>query len=243
MSQAPKFDKAYWQAKIAEPLWYVEMVELIKLAKQRLDTDSDELAKWLQAVRQFVADNLVRGEVALADHGLNLDAQRQPLDMVVIHHTSAEPGYDLNFMEAVHLLNIYASYFVSPTDEREKSLKGQPLWSNHFRDGRPTFIVYHWLMRMDGTFERLLDDDKIGWQAGNWHINKRSIGICLDNDYEKRDPDPEILQKLAAFIKQNYPNIKKERVIGHCEANPKTICPGSNFLTTWKPLLLEQLAA
>jgi N-acetyl-anhydromuramyl-L-alanine amidase AmpD len=144
-------------------------------------------------------------------------------------------------MNAVQLLNVYAPYFANPTDKREKSLQGQPIWSNHFKNNKQVFYLYHWLMRMDGTFERLLDDDQIGWHAGNWDINKRSIGICLDNDYENQDPTDEVLRKLAHHIKQNYPQIKPKNVIGHREARDGTICPGQNFLTIWKPKLLRYL--
>jgi N-acetyl-anhydromuramyl-L-alanine amidase AmpD len=98
-------------------------------------------------------------------------------------------------------------------------------------------------MRMDGSFERLLDDDKVGWQAGNWDINKRSVAICLDNDYENQDPSDEILKKLAKFIKKNYPKIQPGKIVGHCEARQGTICPGINFKIIWKSKLLELLKA
>jgi N-acetyl-anhydromuramyl-L-alanine amidase AmpD len=100
------------------------------------------------------------------------------------------------------------------------------------------FWGYHWLMRKDGSFENLLPDNQIGWHAGNWDINKRSIGICLDNDYENKDPKDETLQKLADFIKDNYPN---KVTIGHCEARRGTICPGKNFLDGWKKNLLSYI--
>ena len=141
-------------------------------------------------------------------------------------------------MNATQLLNVYASYFADPK-EYEKSLKGRPIWSNHQQNGRQVFYVYHWLMRMDGSFEQLLDDSQIGWHAGNWEINKRSVAVCLDNDYERQNPTNETLQTLAKHIKTHYPSVKN--IIGHGEANPKTICPGTNFLAGWKPLLLEYL--
>ena len=93
-------------------------------------------------------------------------------------------------------------------------------------------------MRMDGSFERLLNETQIGWHAGNWKINKRSIAICLDNDYEGQDPSDEVLAKLAEHIRREYPDVKN--VIGHCEANQGTVCPGANFLSDWKLKLLRK---
>ncbi len=233
------FDEAYWRQAIKKPDWYIEAVALMSRAKKELK--GEELDELKKQVRGFFEAALLNGEINLAKTGPNLDEQRLPIDTIVIHHTSSEPGYKLPFLNAVQMLNIYAPYFVNPTDEREKDLKGTPLWSGHFKDGKPVFWGYHWLMRMDGSFEKLLEDEQIGWQAGNWEVNRRSVAICLDNDYENKDPEPVVLQKLAKFIKKQYPQVEPERVIGHREANPKTICPGKNFLTTWKPLLLENL--
>ena len=236
----PKFDKAHWARALKSPLWYVELVELIGQAKRELGEGSDELAAWLKPVRQFVAAKLTEGKVALATKGPNLDDQRAPVDSVIIHHTSAAPGYDLGYLNATQLLNIYAPYFVKPTDEREQSLRGQPLWSGHFYKSRQVFWVYHWLMRMDGSFERLLPDHQIGWHAGDWDINSRSMAICIDNDYQKQDPNPETLLKLGQFISSHYRSVPRARIFGHREINPKSISPGTNF-AKWKPLLLEQL--
>ncbi len=235
------FDEVYWAKVIKKPDWYIDFVEYFKQAESSFRDESEQLNQFRYQCRQFFEAALQKGEVALASKGLDLDKQRQPVDTIVIHHTSNKPGYRLSYMNAVHLLNIYAPYFVNPTDERERSLKGQPIWSGHFKDGKQVFYAYHWFMRMDGTFERLLDDDKIVWHAGNWEINKRSIGICLDNDYEKQDPTDEILQKLAAHIKKHYPDIKAANIIGHCEVREGTICPGKNFIAVWKSKLVKYL--
>lgn len=235
------FDENYWVEAIKKPDWYMDFVPYVKEMHAILGKNGENIDKFNYIVRHFFEKALQAREVSLADKGPNLDEQREPVDTVVIHHTSNKPGYQLSYMNAVHLLNIYATYFYDPRDEREKDLKGQPIWSNHLRNGQPSFLAYHWLMRMDGNFEQLLDDSQIGWHAGNWDINKRSVAICLDNDYETQDPTDDILQKLAAHIKQYYPDIKPPNIIGHCEARSGTTCPGSNFLTVWKPKLIKML--
>lgn len=237
------FDETYWAEAIKKPDWYIGFVEFFKRAEGKFPPDSEDLGKFRYRCRTFFERALEKGEVALASEGPNMDEQRLPPDTIVIHHTSNQPGYRLSYLNAVHLLNIYATYFVDPTDEREKSLKGKGLWSGHFRDGRQVFWGYHWLMRMDGTFIRLLADDKIGWHAGNWEINRRSIAICLDNDYHGKDPSEEILKNLAAFIKRNYSEIKSSDIIGHREARAGTTCPGENFIGGWKTKLINYFEA
>ena len=217
----------------------MEFVPYARRSSKQLKEDKEQLNQFHKTVRHFFERALVDNQVSLAATGPNLDVERKAIDTVVIHHTSHTPGYRLSYMEAVHLLNIYAPYYANPTIVGEESLKGQPVWSNHRRAGRQTFIGYHWLMRMDGSFERLLDDDQIGWHAGNWDINCRSIGVCLDNDYEQSDPGPETLKKLAAHIKRHYPNVASNGIIGHCEARVETICPGTNFIDSWKTKLVE----
>lgn len=224
------FDESEWLEIIRRPDWYLEYVKLAEQAKNNLGKERlDELNK---QVRHFFEKALLDGKVNLAAEGPDFDAERQRIDTVVIHHTSAKPGYRLSYLNAVHLLNIYAPAFAGP------EYLSQPIWSGHFQGKRQVFWGYHWLLRMDGAIERLLNDSQIGWHAGNWSINKRSVGICLDNDYENQDPDDEILRQLAAHIRKHYPRTK---VIGHREAREGTICPGYNFIDGWKKNLLSYL--
>ena len=239
VSDSWQFDEARWRKVIKQPDWYLKFLEFYK--RGELSLRGEELDRFRYGCRQFFEEALQKDEVNLAQEGPNLDEQRLLVDTIVIHHTSNKPGYRLTYMNAVHLLNIYAPYFANPTDKREKSLKGKALWSGHFKTGNQVFWGYHWLMRMDSTFEKLLEDSQIGWHAGNWEINRRSVGICLDNDYEKHDPSGDILQKLAVHIKKHYPNIESQNIIGHHEVRADTICPGSNFLNNWKPRLLKYL--
>lgn len=241
MSEQFIFDESYWAERVRQPDWYMELIPYIQKSKEVLGGRTE---KWLQlskSIRYFLEQALLKNQVALGDNGPNFDEERQPIDTVVIHHTSAMSGYRLSYMNAVHLLELYGGYFYNPSDRSDEYLKGAPLWSGHFKGGKQVFYGYHWLMRMDGSFERLVEDNQIGWQAGNWEINKRSVGICLDNDYEKKDPADDILEKLAKHIKKYHPSVNKDKVIGHCEAREGTICPGTNFLKIWKPKLAGYL--
>lgn len=236
-----KFEEDLWRRLIQKPTWYFGYIQFINQAKAELGEKTQELDSLNKKVRHFFEAALKEDKVCLAKEGPNLDEQRLPVDTIVIHHTSAESGYRLSYLNATQMLNIYAPYFANPTIRSENDLKGKALWSGHFKAGRQVFWGYHWLMRMDNTPTRLLDDNQLGWHAGNWEINCRSVAICLDNDYEKQNPSDDILQKLAAHIKDHYPNVESQNIIGHCEARDSTICPGTNFVKTWKPKLVKYI--
>lgn len=235
------FDEARWCQAIKQPTWYLELYpELRALQKRRESLDNKESSRIKREVSGFFEKAYKRGELALGRSGPNLDIQRQPVDTIVVHHTSAKSGFRLARMNVEQMLSVYVPYFNNPTTPGEEALKGQPLWSNHIRADRPVFYLYHWLVRMDGRAERLLEDDELGWHAANWDVNRRSVAICLDNDYEKRSPAPRTLQNLAQFIVAQYPQVSSERIFGHCEVSQKhTICPGTNYVSGWKNELLK----
>ena len=183
-----QFDEAYWVEVIKRPDWYIELKDFADKAGLKSEAKSEAQDELNKTIRHFFEEALQHDQVSLGTSGHDFDKERQVLDTLVVHHTSAQPGYRLSYLNAVHLLNIYVPAYTSGV------ARGQPIWSGHFHKGQQVFWGYHWLMRMDGSFERLLQDDQIGWQAGNWDVNKRSIGICLDNDYEKQDPTDEVFK-------------------------------------------------
>ncbi len=231
------FDEAQWTEELTKPDWYVYMakenVRMRKLAKDR----PNDAVTIKEEFKQFLADRLKAGEVVLAKTGADQDAERLPIDAVVIHHSASVTPYPIELLNVTHLLNLYATHYADP----EKELIGQPIWSGHVRDGQQVFYAYQWLVRRDGSVERLLEDNEIGWQAGDWEINRRSVAICLDNDYSKTAPSEDELDAVAALINEHYPQVGAEGVVGHREVNPKTTCPGNLFIGGWKNQLVERL--
>lgn len=225
---------------LQQPDWYLTLAPLMRQIQELRDHDGEASEKLYHSALDFFQKQLVAGKVRLGMDGPNWDAERKLVDTIVIHHSSRQPGLPLAALNALHLLRLYAPEYANSKPKGE-NIKGTAIYSHHFLGGKQVFFGYHWLFRMDGSAERLLDDSAIGWHAGNWDINCRSIAICLDNDYENSEPDPQALQSLAEFIRKSYPHVAPDHVIGHCEANKNRTCPGALFLPSWKAKLLVLL--
>lgn len=240
---AKYFDEQKWTEAIKKPGWYLTLLrDYKKLTEKAKKSDKETTDQIKEEVYDFFERHLSVGDIALGTEGPDWDKERKSLDTVIIHHSSNQAGISHQKLSAMHLVRIYAPYYASPTKE-ESYIKGQPIYSNHFKNDKQVFYCYHWIVRVDGSVERLLENGQLGWHAGNWDINCRSIGIMLDNDYENSKPSNVELRAIANLIKEKYPQIPKERVFGHREVKlvGTTTCPSNLFLEGWKANLLSLL--
>ncbi len=233
------FDIIEWEKKIQNPFWYDEVPQIIEALNVLRSHDKTEVNKLKDVVYSFFEEKLREGKVALGISGKKWNQERKPIDTIIIHHTSNPEGLSKERLSAIELVRLYAPAYA-------KRKKREPIYSDHIRNGEQVFWPYHWIIRADGTCDRLLNDNEIGWQAGKWDINCRSIAICIDDDHEYSAPDKKELEVVAGLIKNNYPQVSKDRIFGHCEINLKTTCPSELFLSTperrgWKDDLLNML--
>ena len=234
------FDREYWEPRLTVPDWYVRLEDELRTLIFPVVHPDVELKRFRHQVYELVEELLERGTLPLAQYGPKLDGERGPIDTVVVHHTTEEPDIRLSKLSAIGLVRQYAFQYLED-NVLGNHVRGEPLWSGHFRQGRMVFFAYHWLVRPDGTTERLLEDSYIGWHAGNWFINTRSVAIAFSGDYEHIDPPPAQIEAAARLIHEHYPQIARENILGHCEVVGGTTCPGAYFLNGWKQALSEQL--
>ena len=236
------FNEQKWTEAIKHDDWYLRLSDDYKLLTKQDEESSKEIHdETKEEIYQFFENHFEKGDIALGKEGPNLDEERKKIDTIVIHHTKNPPGVTWQRLSVMQLIRLYATYYASPYYEKEKHIKGQAIFSNHFKNSHQVFYAYHWLVRMNGGTERLLNDNEIGWQAGNWEVNCRSIAICLDNDFENSSPSDLVLLSVTKLIKEKYPQVSLEKIIGHREVNPKTTCPGNEFLTDWKLKIINAL--
>ncbi len=232
-----------WKPLLSRPDWYLSIIPEIEELVGELVNEPTSLRDAVKArLYDFFEFHLVRGDIALGPP-CSVDGDRKPIDTIVIHHTSNPRGMRPSRLSAIELIRLYAPYFAKPTYRGDKSRQGQPIYSGHVRNGEQVFWPYHWIVRHDGRTERLLQDSEIGWHAGNWEVNCRSVAIALDGDYEEDRPSFIELQGIGALIRRHYPKVSLLRVVGHREVNPKTSCPSNLFLDSanvagWKSDLL-----
>lgn len=224
------FDERSWRSVLQKPDWHLRLADelqaLQELGKQSDKKTAQEIGN---AVYGFFEKHLSSETIALGTGGAEEDAERKTVDTIVIHHTSSVPGMTIERLNAMHLLRLYVPVFV----KRAKNGAPKPIASGHVRNGRQVFYAYHWLVRSDGTTERLLNDDETGWQAGDWETNCRSIAICIDDNLAVKNPTPAAMASMKIIIQKHYPHIQRERLFSHREINPKTTCPGERYLGGW----------
>lgn len=219
------FDKKYWSEEFKKTTWYLKLYPLYQSVVDDLkDKDKTDFYS-------FIEQKLINGEINLGKEIGNWDSERKPVNTVIIHHTSNKPGMTPTYLSAIQLIRLYASQYALSSFEK-------PISSGHVRNGEQCFYSYHWIIRTNGKYERLLEDHEIGWHAGNWKINCKSIAIVFDNDYENGFPSgPEL--SAAREIIAKYQVKRLIKILGHREVNLQTVCPSNLFLgeNGWKKKL------
>jgi hypothetical protein len=198
----------------------------------------------LETFRRLLSENAVRIGDPDKDELENWDEERAPIDRFVIHHSSRAEGLSLEQLNAMHFLRLYLPRY-QQGDLKTSQDKLQPIYSAHFDEtGRQVFYGYHWKVERDGEVKRLLSDTAVGWHAGNWEVNKQSIGIVIDDDLTDKSPTPESLEAVADILTRHYGTVdfSPTTILGH-RAISHTICPGSTFEDGWKKDLLDKLEA
>lgn len=239
--------EAQWRRLLSSPLWYLTIIPQIQTFTEELRKQTPENQHAFKTkLYDFFEHHLSAGDIALGQESGLMDTERKKIDMIVVHHTSNPPGLRPNRLSAIEIIRLYAPYFENPTSHEDKHLKGKAIYSGHIRNGKQVFWPYHWIVRRDGRAERLLYDSEVGWHAGNWEVNCRSVAIVLDNDYEHDRPSNAELEGIAKLINGHYPYVPLSRIVGHREVNAKTTCPSELFLNAgevmgWKYDLLSLL--
>ncbi len=236
-----------WVPLLLVPTWYLTVIPEVQSVIQSANGEPVEVRDACKAtIYDFFEKRLAKGKIALGHKSRSMDGDRKPIDTVVIHHTSNPRGLRPSRLSAIELIRLYGPYFAQPESEKNRHFTGQAIASGHVRNGQQVFWPYHWIIRRDGHAERLLYDSEIGWHAGDWDINCRSVAIVFDGDYEHRRPSDAELKGTAALIRSHYGYVSQTHIIGHREVNSRTTCPSELFIDVagrvgWKSDLLALL--
>lgn len=235
-----EFDREYWENRLKHSDWYIGLKDDLNEKIFPIIHKNPEVKTFRHKVYELVEELLEKGQIPLAKEGPNFDTDRKPINTIIIHHTGEEQDIRLSKLSAIGFVRQYAFAYLN-NDVLGYQLKGQPIWSGHFRNERMVFFAYHWLVRPDGNAERLLNDEYISWHAGDWEINTESIAIAISGDYEEDTPPISQIEGAAKVIKENYRRVGKNQILGHREIKKGRTCPGAYFLKEWKKTLLDLL--
>lgn len=220
-----------------DPLWYLKLEkELLEYFWGYTGEDRDQRPPvWHEKRKEWVtmtSELLENNAITLGESGGDWDQDRLPIDTVIVHHTSTPPDVSLFFLDALSLLRLH-SFYCAKVGEPEYR---QPVWSNHFYQGRQTFIPYHYLIRRDGTFKQVLEDRHIGWDCGNRSFYNRGIAISFVDELENARPSQKAIESTRSIISWYNPR----HILGHREIKGDRTCPGNLFLGDhgWKKELL-----
>lgn len=125
------------------------------------------------------------------DPNFNLDSERKPIRRIILHHTVTAPNTTWRTVSEIH---------------REKIYGPNHPHSGH-RDpatGEETFVAYHFLVYQPGQnpegpalIRRCLQDQHIGWHAGDWPVNCESVAFSFVGDYRGLEPLEAQLNAIA----------------------------------------------
>ena len=232
------FNREYWEHRLKNQDWYIRIEKDLYEKIFPIVNKNSEIKAFRHKIYELIEELIEKKQIPLAKEGPNFDSDRKPVDTIVLHHTKEEPDIRLGKLSAIGFVRQYGLAYLG-NDVCGYQLKGQPIWSGHFRNGKMVFFAYHWLIRPNGSAERLLKDEYIGWHSGNWEINAKSIAIAFSGDYEEDTPSFSQIKGAVRIIKDNYSRVSRNRILGHREVKEGRTCPGASFLKEWKSTLLN----
>ena len=114
-------------------------------------------------------------------------------------------------------------------------------------NGLGNHIAYHYMISPDGVVKETRPLDEVGYHAGRWLTNLKSVGICLQGDFTKEDlpvAQLEAAKTLVFELREKF-GVKPEDVLPH-KAIKATACPGlsddeMNYIANGKPAWMEKL--
>jgi len=108
-------------------------------------------------------------------------------------------------------------------------------------------ISYHYGIDYHGKIYKLLEDEEIAWHAGNYPVNKASLGIVIDGDFTKQRLTAGQVGALWSLLtwlcteRPDMPKLVHKTIKGHNEVKlfGYTACPSkqvSSIIKSFKTL-------
>ncbi|MCD6430597.1 MAG: 1,6-anhydro-N-acetylmuramyl-L-alanine amidase AmpD [Deltaproteobacteria bacterium] len=134
------------------------------------------------------------------------------IDLVVIHAISLPPGK----FGTGRVVDFFTNVLDSQEDPYFSGINGLK-------------VSAHYFIERQGRVIRFVNDEKRAWHAGVSHFrgcdncNDFSLGIELEGDDFNcfTEIQYQCLNKLLKFIKNRWPAVTHDRIVGHCHVAPQ----------------------
>lgn len=149
----------------------------------------------------------------------------------------------------VHGISLPPGQFGSGDIEALFTNKLDPTAHPYFAEVAHLEVSAHFLIRRTGEVVQFVSADERAWHAGvsSWcgreHCNDFSIGIELEgtDDAPYEDPQYEALAALISLLRNYYPSIRSDAIVGHSDIAPgRKTDPGPAF--DWQRVRQAQLS-
>jgi len=174
-----------------------------------------------------IQDHIVSNASYMPSPNHDLRPEEADISLIVIHCISLPPGvYEGNQIE---------DFFLNKLDISQHE---------YFNSIKDLKVSSHLLIKRDGEVIQFVPFNKRAWHAGISSFNgvddcnDYSIGIELEgtDNSEFTDQQYNCLMKITKSLLLNYPNLCKERIVGHSTIAPnRKTDPGTFF--NWSKLL------
>jgi|GEM_PF-4265673 len=145
--------------------------------------------------------------------------KKDKISKLVIHHTGVKTPL---FYDTLKMIQKDAAYHVSKD------------W-NH--------LSYHYICDNVGDIFQCLPETEVGYHAGNLPVNKSSIALCVQGDYNQQTLNAKQKKALKEFTdyiftkRPDLPNLIHSGLVGHREVRlSPTSCPGNNLFNFIKTI-------
>ena len=174
-----------------------------------------------------IQDHIVSNASYMPSPNHDLRPEEADISLIVIHCISLPSGvYEGNQIE---------DFFLNKVDISQHE---------YFNSIKDLKVSSHLLIKRDGGIIQFVPFNKRAWHAGISSFdgvedcNNFSIGIELEGteDSEFTDQQYNSLMEITKLLLLNYPNLSKEKIVGHSEIAPnRKTDPGKLF--NWKRYL------
>ena len=174
-----------------------------------------------------IQDHIVSNASYMPSPNHDLRPKEADISLIVIHCISLPPGvYEGSQIE---------DFFLNKLDISQHE---------YFNSIKDLKVSSHLLIKRDGGITQFVPFNKRAWHAGISSFdgvedcNNFSIGIELEGteDSEFTDQQYNSLMEITKLLLLNYPNLSKEKIVGHSEIAPnRKTDPGKLF--NWKRYL------